>query len=750
MAGFRHIVTAFLAGEYSPLLGGRVDSDQLKFGLETCENWLPIAEGPLVKRPGFGKVCDAAPTAGWLTAFRRSAANEYAVEWSDLKARFFTNGARIETSPGVAYEITTPYTAAEAPALSMQQSFDRQYIDHADHAPSALRRDSATTFAIETTTLKNGPFADGNSDESITLTASGTTGAITLTASSAIFTAGHVGALFRVQAKDFSDVKAWEPQMDGVTAGDKVRNEGKVYQAATSGKTGTVQPTHTEGSEWDGQNLNDVLNAKGPYGVKWTYLHDQFGIVEITAQGGTTATCDVKRRLPDSVTSVATWRWAHQAFSAAAGWPSHCALYKGRMVHVKDQEIVGTVVGDYGGGSANFAAFTDTGTLAADLSFRRTIPLEDGPQWLARSGSKLLLGTSTREIAIGPINNSEAFSGTNIDAEDQSFYGGEPVVPVQAGTETIFVEAGGRRLRSADYDFSRDRYDALDLTAAAEHITKGGIIQLVHQRSPRSILHGVRADGQIVSHTRTRLDLKGLARVKLGGGARALSAVAINGVDNQTSELWALVERENGAGTTVREIWQQQAWRELGDDQEEQFFVDGGIRIEAAAGQTHFTGLTWLASQAVAVLAAGGVVPNMTVAADGSLDLPAKSVPADRAFIVIVGLAYTATATKVGPALDVSGKQLTGVLQKVRKLALRVLDTVGLRIAAPGENPHEIIDRSASDAMDAPIPLRSGDYGDNLDSDFDTTGRCTWISSDPTAAVITAAMLNMEMDTADV
>jgi hypothetical protein len=752
MPKLRHIFTAFFAGETSPYLSGRVETEQHRYGLETCENWLPLAEGPLVKRPGFYFVRPSAATASWFTAFRRSAAEEYIVEWSELVARFYTNGGRIETDPVTPYEIATPYTAAEARYLSLQQSFDRQYIDHPAHPPGALRRDTASTFAHEELALLNGPFADMNSDESVTVTASAASGiGITLTASSPIFAAGHVGSLFKLEAKDFSDLPAWEAQMEGVIAGSKIRNEGKAYQAATGGKTGTIMPTHTRGTEWDGQNLVDVLNAKGPYGVKWTYLHDTFGTVRITAVAadGFSATATVLRRLPDSCTTVPSWRWAHSAFSEAAGWPSHVTLFKGRQLHFMDQQIVGSVVGDYGGGRVNFATHSNVGVLADDLAFRRTIPLEDAPLWIARSGGKLLMGTATRELAIGPINASAAFSGSNIEAEDQSFYGSEQVAPVQAGTDTIFVEIGGRRLRAADYDFGRDRYDAPDLTAAADHIASGGILQLAHQRTPRSLLYGIRADGQLIVHARSRLEIKGFARVKLGGNARAVSAVAINGVDNKTAELWLLVEREDGSGATVKEVWQQASWRELGDEQEEQFFVDGGVRIEAAAGQTHFSGLDHLAGQDVAVLAAGGVISNMAVAADGSLDLPAGKVPSDRAFVVVVGLAYSAIAVKAGPNLEVNGKPIQAIRQRLVKLVTRVLETVGIKLGVPGEDLTEMIDRPASAAMDAPIPLQSRDLGGEVESDFDTTGRTQWVSDTPTAAVVTAVMLNIDVDTDD-
>lgn len=755
----RHIITGFLAGEISPLMAGRVDTEQYAFGLDTCVNFVPFNEGPLVKRPGFAYVNDAAATTTWLSAFRRGVTQEYVLEWLAAKLRFYTNGGRIETSPGVAYEAVTPYAAAHASAICSQQNYDRLYLTHGTYPMGALRRDTATTFTHEVLTLLNGPFADPNTDTAITVTASGTSGAgITLTASSAIFRTGHVGSLFRLEAKDFSDVPAWETQMAGVVIGDLCRNEGKVYQAATAGKTGTVPPTHGEGTEWDGLNELDVVNAKGPYGVKWTYVHDRFGIVQITAIGGAspalTATATVLRRLPNSLTSVATWRWAYHAFSADAGYPHLVSIGWGRLLAWKDFDILGSVVGDYGGGRVNFAAFSDVGVLADDLAFRRRLSIEEPPLWVVADNKKLLLGLPAREIAIAPINASAAVTGPNIGAENQSFYGSELVWPVQIGTETIFIERGGERIRSADFDFARDRYDAPDLTAAAAHICKGGIVQLAHQRRPQALVYGVRADGQLVVHSKSRLEIKGFSRTVLGGSAKVKSAVSVYGADGKTEELWALVERTRG-GATVKEIWKQMPWRKLGDAQAEQFFVDAGVRIAATAGQTVFTGLTWLASQAVAVLANGAVITGLSVTAGGQLTIPAANTAkvngVEVPYTLIVGLAYTAEAITLPPAARSSNGFITGLLQRVLKVATRLVETVGVKVGVPGSDTlEEIVFRSGGDAMDAPIPLKTGDYGGEVEAEFDRLGRARWVSDGPTGAIVAAAMLNLDVSDRDV
>lgn len=737
----RHLLTAFIAGEISPLLFGRVDTQQYQFGLQACENFVPVNEGPLVKRQGFEFICDADETAVWLTAFRRSIAQEYVIEWGDEKARFFTNGGRIETAPNVAYEVTTPYVAAHVPELSMQQSYDRLYIDHASYPPGSLSRTSPVTFTYAASVFTGGPFQDVNTNEAVTVTASATTGAgITITANSAIFRSGHVGSLFRIEAKDFSDVKAWEANIKDLGTSDYRRNESKVYRAAYGGTTGTIPPTHESGSEWDGSG-NKNMSDQGPFGVLWEYIHDRFGIVKITAVAGDGLSCtaDVIRRLPSSLTSVASFRWAYSVWSADAGYPQIVVHAFGRQIHIKGFDVCASVSGDL----LNFQAYTSLGTVAADMAFRARLAVEDPPLW-ALGDRSLLCGTATRELAIGALNTQEAVSGSNIDSKPQSFYGSEAVFPIQLGSETVFVERGGRRLRSAAYDFGSDRYLAADLTAAARHVTAPGVIQLAVQRLPNNLLHGVRADGQIVTHPINKSEVKGFARLIAGGNAQILSAVAVVGEDAKRDDLWVLVQRETPAGTR-KEVWKQSSWRELGDDIAESFFVDAGVRVEASGGQTTFPNLTHLAGQDVAVLAAGGVIEGQSVAMDGTLTLPDDLVPPFD-YTLIVGLPFTARAVTLRPYVQAPGGW-QGFLQRMAHAFVRLVETVGLKGGATGEALEDALDRPANAAMDAQIPAFTGDVKVQITSEPDRDTTVTLVSDAPLPATI--AMMSFKIESGD-
>jgi hypothetical protein len=358
----------------------------------------------------------------------------------------------------------------------------------------------------------------------------------------------------------------------------------------------------------------------------------------------------------------------------------------------------------------------------------------------------LLLGTASKELAVGPTNSQAIVAGDNISMEPQSFYGSQAIPPLQIGTKTVFVERGGRRLRAASYDMTPDRYGADDLTVSARQITTGGVRQIAHQRWPFAFLHAVRSDGQVAVHSDTKLQVKGFSRIALGGGAQALSAVSVVGADGVTDELWLLVTRETPGGTR-REIWKQAPWRELGDPAPNAFYVDGGVTANAAANQTHFSGLTHLASQAVAVLADGAVVPNMTVASDGTLDLPSSAVP-PYAYTLAIGLAYTATAITLPPEVATTRGTLQGLWKRVRKAMLRLLESSGISVGGNGANDplEEVLDRSAQDFMDQPIPLFTGDMEGNVDTAYDRYGRCRFVSDQPLPATITAAALSFEMD----
>ena len=744
MSIIRSIINSFNGGELSPRMMGRSDTAVYQIGLEVCENFVPTVEGPIVKRPGFEYICPADDSATWLSTFRFNLTQDYVIEWGEEKARFFTNGGRIETAPGVAYEVATPYQASEVSALSFQQSYDRLYIAHRSHKLAALTRTAAATFAHQYLTVRNGPFRDGNSNEAVRVSANGVVegATVTLTATSAIFASGHVGGLFRLEAFDFSNVRAWEAGRKDISPGMKVRNEGKVYtnSSAGTGITGGIAPIHTEGTEWDGTGTKDINDA-GDYGVPWTYVHDRYGILEIltVAGDGLSATAKVVRRLPDSLLTVPSWRWAFGAFSNAYGWANLVTIWNSRMILIKDFDIHGSVVGDYGGGQVNFATTNSSGSTAADLAFRQTLATEDPALWVV-GDRKLIVGTASREIAIGAVNSSLAVSGDNLGAEPQSFYGSDHVYPAQIASSTIFVQRGGRKLREVGYDFSRDRYIANNLTVWARHVTRGGIGQMAFQKEPEELLFCTRGDGQVAVHPHAPdQEIKGFSRIVPASNGQILSAVCVTDQDGVDDEFWALILRDG-----KKSIERMARWRDDGDPLEEAFFVDSGLTVLAAAGQTHFAGATHLAGKPVAVLAAGAVVEGVIVDDTGSFDIPVKAAP-NEPFRVTVGLPYTARCVTLRPELKLNGQTSVGLKHRIVRIAMRVLETVGLRVGGRGEKLDNLFDRPAQAQMDSPVQPYTGDSSKAVSTSWGSNGQAEFVSDAPLPATIIAAMPRIDV-----
>lgn len=749
------IYTSWNGGELSERMHGRVDTAIYSIAAAEMLNFVPTVEGPAMKRAGFAYIRAAMLASAWLSAFVFSRTQAYVIEWGEAKLRFYTNGGRVETAPNVAYEVTVPYTAAQAPFVSRQQSYDRLYLAHNAHAPAALTRLTAATFSHDDLELRDGPFADPNVDEAVTVAVTGTLtvgGTATITSTGgAIFAAGHVGASFMVEAKDFSDIKAWEAGMDGIVVNTtRVRSDGKAYlatAAVASNRTGNVQPTHSRGSEWDGAGGVDV-NTKGPYGVKWTYEHDRFGIATITAigGGGTTATVTVTRRFPASLATIGSHRWAHGAFSAGAGWPSHVILAFGRLIFFTDFEIVASVAGDYGGGAVNMSPFTESGLLTPDMAFRKRLSLSNPILWV-KEDRDIIVGTSDGEYAIRKINSGEIFSSDNIECVRQSSYGSAAVEPVQIGTATLFVQKSGRKIREADYRLESDRYVSPNIAVWQRHILKSGARQLAFQQEPEEMLWAVRNDGVLALHPHVpEQEVKGFARAAHAAGA-VLSAVAIPSEDGTSDQLWTLVDG-GAAGKSVE--LQAPAWEEGESALEDAFYVDSGVSYEGAARNTFpapgFEGaIDHLAGKSVAVLANGGVVPGLTVSAgpNATLSLPGTTTSTK----CHIGLGYQARLKWLRPEVKLpGGGTIQGKRKRIVSIALRLLETVGIKFDPGTGSPFNLIDRPGSAEMDAPVPPFTGDTTPKAaGGNWGLDGQGTIVSDDPLPCMVVAAMPSLEV-----
>jgi hypothetical protein len=741
------ILTSFNGGELSPRMMGRVDQAIYQVATAEMLNFVPTIEGPAMKRSGFMYIRAAASTASWLSTFIFSNTQAYVLEWSNLALRFYTNGGRVETGPSAPFQVTTPYTAAEAPRVSTQQSYDRLYMAHANHPPASIVRTDATDFTYAALNFTNGPFATRNSDQAVLMHVN--TGLTQVIATGgAPFTADDIGGYVMIEAMSFGDIKAWEPQArtDGSPAqlvvGDKRVSDGKVYQCTAIGgvRTGTIQPTHTRGEAWDGSGQSILGYDTQTAGVKWKYLYDMIGVAKITGfVDGSTVGISVTRTFPDSLVDnagvfTASYRWSRPAISANAdGWPRVVLLAFERLIFFTGFWMYASVVGDYGGGTVDMAPFSDAGLTAPDQAFSLRLGISNPVLWARLDRGIILLGTADGIWAVQKINASQTFSSDNVECVKQIHRGVSDVPPVQAGRSTIFVQAGGKKLRDANYDLQGDSYDAANLNVLQRHILKSGAVQLAFQGEPDELLFAARADGQLALHPHVpEQQIRGFARISHGGGP-ILSVCAIPGGDG-SDQLWALV-----AGSVGRSVeLLAPAWEEGETDLADAFFVDSGSTYSGAA-TTDVTGLDYLNGKAVAVLADGIVVTGKTVALGKiTLDVAASTVQ--------VGLPFTARLTSLRPEFrDGAGNTVQARKKRLAKLFLRLLETVGVKVDTGTGKVDELIDRPTSAAMDIAAPLFTGDTERPVGGSWGKDGQVSIISDVPLPCMVVAAMPTFEV-----
>lgn len=767
--------TAFNGGELSPYLAGRPDVAKFAAGCSKMENWLPIVEGPAITRPGsiyVGEVKDSADRT-WLIRFEFSAADSYMLEFGDGYVRFYYDHAQVQTAapaawatttvyavgdlvlqggvryycrsahtagvfatdlaasrwyamPGTIYEIPSPYAAADltnsdgALAVRYVQTGDVVYLVHPSYPPYKLSRFSATRWTLEAVSFAPPPFQDQNTTAT-TIYADAATGSVSLTASAAVFSAALVGQYIYLGEKDVRDVQKWQPGV-AVTAGDLRRYEGRNYEALNSATTGASPPIHTSGAEFDGA-------------VQWQYTDSGFGYVLITAYNSATdVDGTVISTLPDgAVTSGnATTRWALQAWNATDGYPSSVTFFRERLTFARDETVWFSVAGDF----ENFATEID-GVVTSDAGFERTLASDRANtiRWLS-PGDVLLVGTIGDEWAITESTTTDPFGPDNCKTKRQSTYGSNTVSPVRAGSETLFVQKAGTKVRAMSFRFEEDGFASPNVAAFARTITGPGIVDVAYQQEPFSIVWLVRSDGLLVGLTLDReQEVVAWHRHPFSGGA-VECVETIPSPNGTQDDLWLIV-RYTVNGVTKRYIAHLAEHATEDTAQEDWIYSDMTLTYDGAAATT-ISGLDHLEGKSVWVLADGARHPVVTVAS-GQITLQ------NAASKVQVGLPCVATLTTT----NMEGGNPTGTSHGKTKrsavVTIRTYNSLG-GMAGPNESSlEEIRYRRPSDPMgSAPSPY-TGDTDVEWPDDYGTTMQVVVQKDRPMPITLVAIMPQTEV-----
>lgn len=500
---FSWIQPSFAGGEIGSSLYGRVDMAKYAVALRKCRNFIVRQYGGVENRPGT-RFIGAAKYPGMkcrLIPFQFSTVQTYALEFGHQYLRVIKDGGYVLNSSNVIYELPMPYNEQDLSRIKYTQSADVLTLVHPYYPPMELRRYAHDNWQIVPVETKNGPFEDINVDESIKVYASATTGNIVLTSNAAIFGAEQVGKLFYLEQPAVDSVPVWETSK-ATTAGDIRRADSNYYRASTSGKTGMLRPSHTEGSSYDGWGGSD----DGDTGVQWEYLHSGFGIVRITsvANGGLSANATVISRIPENVigSSKASYKWARYAWNSSKGYPGTVVYYQQRLFFAAStaypQTVWGSRTGDY----------KDFGKSNPTQDDDRIIYTYAGRQvneirHLIDVGSLVALTSGGEFVVTGDQNKT--LTPSSFSFSSQGSNGASNVPPIAVANIALFIQEKGSTVRDLAYSFDVDGYQGNDLTILANHLfQKHSIVDWCFTIVPYSAAWAVRDDGMLLALTYLR------------------------------------------------------------------------------------------------------------------------------------------------------------------------------------------------------------------------------------------------------
>ena len=129
-------------------------------------------------------------------------------------------------------------------------------------------------------------------------------------------------------------------------------------------------------------------------------------------------------------------------------------------------------------------------TVTEDCGIRFDASGNDAVCWISAKNN-LIVGTASGEYAIPGAAN-----GINYQLSDLSSYGSQKgIQPAQANGEILFVQCGGRKLRSITA--SSEGYSCLDLTYQCDRLLAehNGVVRMAWRRVPDPTLYVVLGDG---------------------------------------------------------------------------------------------------------------------------------------------------------------------------------------------------------------------------------------------------------------
>lgn len=576
-------------------------------------------------------------------------------------------------------------------------------------------------------------------DAELSITPSGTTGNITLSASKNYFSENMVGAYVQISQELDSQTVT---QNGNGTSGEVLC--GKAWKVITHGTwtgTVTVQKSTNNGpwKDYRTYKSNDDFNASESGTVEeYTRLrivstagnadltalpYTHVGMVKIT---GYISPTEVNAQVIDSLANTNPADYVClNAWNEQFGYPSAIGFFQDRLcvAATKKQPYMLWLSrsGDYNNFSVEKVSGTVTDDSAVALAFinRKQQTIEHlVPE------SDLVIMTGGNEWI---LSGGTAVTPTKANPKMQTSRGTTNVIPLSIGGRVIFVQHRGKTVRDMQYRFESDSYDGADLTLLAKHITKKTNIEdMAYMQEPDSKLYFVLSDGTMACLSYVQ-DQKVYAwsRIKTEG-----KVMAVCNVENQNEDnVYIAVKRGNQ--TYIEELCNNKET----ENPKDYIMLDASVKITETTAKGS---VPHLPNAKIGVLADGRYYEKIQTDEGGNFTLPQE------ASYIIAGLPYTMTVEL--PNLEINTK--TGTIQgrkkKVSAVTLRLNHSLGGRVGIEKTNTLPI---KYDEFSEQDVVLYSGDKHITMPNrGFELTGRTVITSDEPYPFNLSAVVREVELD----
>lgn len=679
MAGMQpyHLLqTAFTAGEISEEVANRVDLDKYQFALLKAENCLIKPYGPVYKRPGMEYITAVKNSNSEciLVPFNSGQGFDYLLEIGHQYIRAYKYG-------GLQAEVVTPFKVEDLVDLRFTQSADVMFITSGKYPVQQLARYSDTDWRLSNFEITEQYFDETLNLADGTITPSGKTGNITITATNNMFNVGMVGGSIQIKQSIASvTVKAENNTSESVFVGD----QWKIVTGGTWTGKFTIEKS-LDGSTWEEYRSYSGTNNFNPTETgtvaEYMYLRVVCSITSGTCTVNLTAlpythvgqvvitdfsnakqiTATVTKQLG---ATTATDDFAMGAWNDLFGYPKTSCFFQDRLCfggsNKQPYVLWMSRTGDYG----NFGVEKAGGTVTDDSAIAK--PLVSRKQFKIKhlvASNDLLILTEGNEWT---VSGSDVVTPANCAPKTQDTRGCGDCEPLVIGGKIIFIQGRGSTVRDMGYTFETDSYGGNDLTLLAKQIIDGvSIVDSAYKQEPDSIIYFVRSDGTLACLSYVvEQKVYAWSTIKTNGFVEAVSVVQ----EGDEDCVYLAVKRTIN-GQEVRNI-EMIANNPKSVVPNNHVMLDSALVFNSVDGQDSFS-VPQLSNMTVDIVGDGRMFKNRKVNVDGTLTLPSKVKQA------VIGLAYTMSIELPNVEIRTGDGTMQGRFKQVSGGTIRLSNSLG-------------------------------------------------------------------------